>query len=263
MGKGLNLTNEQKTLFLTLCGKAMDYRSKNSILNDKWANEIVQKAGLDLKKYSDSKNRIVAVRAKQLDNWTNRFLQQNPKSVVINLGCGLDTRIARIQPNENILWFDVDFPDVIDLRKQFFDEKSNYKMLPSSVKEDGWLATIPKKFPVLILAEGLFSYLSKEEVKTLLNRLTDHFPKGEITFNVISKLALEKGIKTVGTIQKFTVEKLEELDDLNPNLKRIEEISLFESIYIQKLPFLKRKLLKMAKKSPKYRNMIRLLRYEF
>ena len=41
----LHLTKEQETLFLTLCGKALDYRSKNAVLNDHTANDIVEKSG--------------------------------------------------------------------------------------------------------------------------------------------------------------------------------------------------------------------------
>lgn len=263
MKEQLNLTPEQKTMFLTLCGKALDYRSKNSVLNDKKANEIVATSGLELEKYSDSKNRIIAVRAKQFDEWMADFINKNPDAVVVNIGCGLDTRISRINLPSTINWFDIDFPDVIELRRRFYAESENYKMLSSSVTTDDWLKKVPNNKPTLIVAEGLMSYLSEEEVKVLLNRLTDYFPKGEIIFNVISKLARQKGIKTIGAIQKFIVEDIEELDKLNPKMKREETLSLFESKYLQKMPFIYRSLLRMAASSKKYKNMIRLVRYEF
>jgi O-methyltransferase involved in polyketide biosynthesis len=259
----LHLTKEQKTLFLTLCGKALDYRSKNSVLNDHTANDIIEKSGFDLEQYSGSKNRIVAVRARQFDEWTTNFITQNANAVVVNMGCGLDTRISRIKPNAGILWFDVDFPEVIALRKRFYADSENYKMIPNSVTDEGWLKNIPNDRPAIIIAEGLMSYLSKEEVRILLNRLTDYFPNGEIIFNVISGLAKQKGIKSFGAIQKMTVEDVEEVDQLDLKMKRIETLSLFESEFIKGLPFMYRTFLGLAAGSKKYKNMIRLLRYEF
>ncbi len=39
----IKLTDERETLFIPLYGKALDYRSKKSILNDSKANDIVEK----------------------------------------------------------------------------------------------------------------------------------------------------------------------------------------------------------------------------
>src|SRR5699024_4945607 len=117
--------------------------------------------------------------------------------------------------------------------------------------------------PTLIVAEGLLSYLSEQEVEHLLHRLTDYFPKGEIVFNVISETARQKGIKTTGAIQKWTVENIGEVDRLNSEMKRIETLSLFESEFIKGLPFLYRIMLGLATGSKKYKDMIQLLRYKF
>ena len=46
----IKLTDEKETLFIPLAGKALDYRSKNSVLNDSKANEIVQKVCIDFQK---------------------------------------------------------------------------------------------------------------------------------------------------------------------------------------------------------------------
>ena len=43
----IKLTDEKETLFIPLSGKALDYRSKKSILNDNTANDIVEKIGID------------------------------------------------------------------------------------------------------------------------------------------------------------------------------------------------------------------------
>jgi O-methyltransferase involved in polyketide biosynthesis len=38
--------------------------------------------------------------------------------------------------------------------------------------------------PVLIVAEGVTMYLTQDIIKALLNRLTDHFPSGQLAFDV-------------------------------------------------------------------------------
>ena len=139
-----NLTEEKETLFIPLYGKAMDYRSKNSILNDSAANDIVEKVALDFSKHKRTGGRISAVRAKQYDEWTKDFITQNKNAVIVHLGCGLDARITRIQPPSSITWFDVDFPEVISLRKNFYSKTNEYKMIASSITSQNWLETISR-----------------------------------------------------------------------------------------------------------------------
>ncbi|HEX7357243.1 MAG TPA: class I SAM-dependent methyltransferase [Ignavibacteriaceae bacterium] len=261
------LTPEQETLFLTLYGKAIDFRAKKSILNDKFAQDIIERVGIDLSKFADSNNRIVAVRAKQFDDWANDFISKNKYSTILNLGCGLDTRYSRIKPPAFIQWFDLDFPDVIELRKSFFDENQQYKMIAQSVTAKDWIFQIPKDTPILIIAEGLFSYLSEDEVKTLLNTLTDYFKRGEILFNIVSPASVKKTKNNItnktGAVQKWLLDDVSAVDALDEKLNRIKVLPLFKSKYIKKLPFKFSLLLKLANLDSKYKNMIQLLHYEF
>jgi O-methyltransferase involved in polyketide biosynthesis len=55
------------------------------------------------------------VRAKHLDGWTREFLAAHPRSTVLHLGCGLDTRVYRVDPPAGARWYDVDLPAVIEL----------------------------------------------------------------------------------------------------------------------------------------------------
>ena len=180
----IQLTGEKETLFIPLYGKALDYRSKNSILHDSTANDIVEKVGID---FTANKRigagigaRTLAVRAKQYDEWTKDFIAKNKNAVVVHLGCGLDARITRVHPPASIAWFDIDYPEVISLRKQFYSETNEYKMIASSITAQNWLETIPNDRPALIIAEGVFEYISEEEVKSLLNSLTNYFSHGQI-----------------------------------------------------------------------------------
>ncbi|MDR0834993.1 MAG: class I SAM-dependent methyltransferase [Tannerella sp.] len=263
----IQLTEEKETLFIPLYGKALDYRSKNSVLNDSTANEIVEKVDADLTKHKRFGGRVVAVRAKQYDEWTKDFIAKNKNAVIVHLGCGLDARITRTQPPSSIAWFDVDYPEVIALRKRFYPETDAYKMIASSITAQNWHETIPADRPALIIAEGVFEYLSEEEVKTLLHRLTGYFQYGQIAFDVMNSVSIssrkEKLKKTTGAVNKWAVDDINEVDKLNAKLRRVEAIPLFNSVFIKELPFGHRFVFGLLRLSSKLKNGMRLLRYDF
>ena len=63
----VNLTEEKETLLITLQAKALDSRSKEPILNDKKAEEILHLIDYDFEKINHFGNEIMVIRAKQLD----------------------------------------------------------------------------------------------------------------------------------------------------------------------------------------------------
>lgn len=263
------LKDEKETLFIPLYGKALDFRSGNSILHDHTANEIVGKVGIDLSKHKRTGSKIFAVRARQYDDWVKNFITNYRNAVVVHPGCGLDARIIRVQPPDSVAWFDVDYPEVISLRKKFYFENDNYKMIATSITDPGWLKNIPADRPACIVAEGVFEYLTEEEVKILLLRMTDHFSHGLISFDVLNSSGkasanknLEKSVKTT-SILKWSVDNLDEVDRLNPKLRRTEALPLINSVFTKKLPLGFRLILNLLRLSSKNKNAMRLLRYEF
>jgi O-methyltransferase involved in polyketide biosynthesis len=264
----IRLTNVQKTLLITLYAKAMDYRCANPILRDARADEMVRKIDYDFTKLNSWGNdNLIVVRAKQYDDWIQEFIRDNQSCVVLNLGCGLDARVTRIDPPATLRWFDVDFPDVIQLRKNFYADRPGYRMIASSITDPAWLAEIPAGQPVLVIAEGVLEYLAAEEVKTLLNRLADRFSHGAMAFDVMNSFAIQSAKSaakepTAG-LHRWEVNDLREVDALDPRLKRDRAISVFRSPYIGKLPFGYRLMYSAMALVPRFHNMIRLLHYQF
>jgi len=264
----ISLTEEKETLLITLYAKAFDNRSKRPILHDTKADEIAAQIEYDFAKLdSFDRGNLTILRAKQLDEWLRAFLKTNPGGVILNLGCGLDTRITRINPSPDVSWFDVDYPEVIALREQFYANRDGYTMIGSSVTDAEWLATIPKTRPVMIIAEGLLEYLTEDEVQTLLTRFTNAFPHGQIAFDVINSFALQAGKaqlrKTTGAEHKWAVDTPDAVDQLNPRLKRIADQPLFLSPYRRELPWQFRILYSVLALFPNVKTMLRLLRYQF
>jgi O-methyltransferase involved in polyketide biosynthesis len=264
----VSLTGAPATLLVTLYAKALDYRSPHSILNDGRADQIVEMIDYDFERVTGFGDSVMmAIRARQYDDWLREFLARQRDAVVLNLGCGLDTRISRINPPASVRWFDVDFPEVIDLRRDFYADSSSYRMVGTSLAEGAWLNEVPRGLPAGIVAEGVFEYMEAEEVKELLNRLTSHFPQGQVIFDCLSSFAVKAGrteLETkTGGVHKWAVDDIHELDKLDARLRRVDDLSLFESRYRRKLSWRYRLLFAAASLVPRFRDMHRLVRYEF
>jgi len=268
----ITLTEEKETLFVCLRAKALDSRQKNSILHDTKADEILKSIDYNFDKIEASASfdgdMPTTWRAKHFDDWTQEYIAANEHAVVVHLGCGLDSRITRVNPPATVSWFDVDYPEVIELRKNFFSESTQYKMIASSVTDSGWLQKIPSNRPVIIVAEGLLIYLDPDDVEELFHRIIDYFPHGQIVFDAMSKSIIKLGQKEVkkqtGAVLKWGVNDTKEIDRFSPKLKKISEMPLIKSIYIKQVPFgLFKIFCRVIAVFPFSRRAIRLNRYEF
>lgn len=218
------------TNLVTLYLRAHESRSPHPILGDHAAAEAVDRIDYDFKRMHRSSlpaanQYLVVLRAKQLDEWCAEFLTAHPDAVVLHLGCGLDGRAFRLAVPPTVRWFDVDQPTVIELRRRLYDETEHYRMIGSSVTDPQWLGQIPTGHPTLVVAEGLLMYLREDEVRALLQRLTDRFDSGEMHFDTLSPRApLLSKLLTKGII-KWGIGNARDLESWNPKLRFVERTS--------------------------------------
>jgi O-methyltransferase involved in polyketide biosynthesis len=142
-------TPVQESLFLTLCGRALDYRSPRPILGDTMADEIVRKLDYDCDRFRLSASPIIniALRAKKLDEVALRFVARHPDAVALDLGAGLDTRMFRVSPLPTVDWYDIDFPEVISARGQLIPDRANAHGVGTDLTDPNWLDAIPTDRP--------------------------------------------------------------------------------------------------------------------
>jgi len=267
----VHLTKEKETMLITLYSRAIESRSTDPVLIDTAAEEAVGRIDYDFDRIRPGKvqSLSVAIRAKQFDLWTGEFLSHHPSATVVHLGCGLDSRVYRIDPPQTVEWFDVDYPEVIDLRRQVYPEHPGYHMIGSSITEPGWLEEVPRDRPAWILAEGVMMYLPDESVKPLLNRLTAHFPCGEMAFDALSlqgaKMAkANKGVRTTGASFGWGIDHARnDIKLLDPKLELIYETRTPELPRFDKMPASMRAIARFLDLFPSLRNLNRLLRYRF
>jgi O-methyltransferase involved in polyketide biosynthesis len=185
-------TPMEDTLFLTLCGRALDSRSPRPVLGDRMADEIVRKLDYDCARFRLSASPIINIahRAKKLDEVAQAFLNRHPDAVALDLGAGLDTRMFRVAVPPSVGWYDVDFAEVITARHLLIPERENAHGVGTDLTDPAWLETVPADRPAVIVADGLLAFLPPHDMIALVNRLIDHFPYGEIAFNGYSRFAI-------------------------------------------------------------------------
>ena len=229
------LAREKETLLITLWAKAGESLLPDSLLKDRFAAEAAARIDYDFARLKVDRDLMVglAMRAHILDGWTRDFLSRHGDALVLHLGCGLDSRVFRIDPPDGVDWFDVDYPEVIALRRKLYPARANYQLVGSSVTEPGWLADIPRDRPAMIVAEGLLPYLPEEEVPLLFERLVRHCGSGEIVFDAYSPLglkliALQPSIRATGAVLQWALGDPAELERQVPGLELVTELTAYD-----------------------------------
>jgi O-methyltransferase involved in polyketide biosynthesis len=264
----VHLTKEKETLLATLYARALESRSPDPILRDEMAEEAVRRIDYDFDRLKVD-TLSIAIRARQFDLWTTEYLTDHPDAIVLHLGCGLDSRVFRVNPPASVRWFDVDFPEVIELRRRLYPERAGYEMIGSSLAELQWMDQLPRDRPAWIVAEGVTMYLSSDIMHPLLRRLTDHFPSGAIAFDAISPAATRmargnRSIRATGaTFGGFSVDDPQALKQVAPKLELVKESRTPEMPGYAKLPLAMRALVRVFDFFPGLRKLSRLLLYRF
>ncbi|MBQ9840113.1 MAG: class I SAM-dependent methyltransferase [Erysipelotrichaceae bacterium] len=229
------MNNVNQTLYIPLYGKA--YVTENRILlKDDKAVEIWKQCQIPLKGKSKSKwlAYYMAMRAKVFDEWVTRHV--NEDTVVLHLGCGLDSRAYRV--NAKCQWYDVDFEEVILERKKYFLESNTYHMVASDVRDTSWLNNINCS-KALVVMEGISMYLTNDECKQLFKELTNCFEKVQILVDVYSEFAAKASkyknpINDVGVHTVYGLDNPKYLE--NEQLQYIQELGMTPTAYIEQLP---------------------------
>lgn len=139
MNPKLELGDVQETALIPLACRALETKRKHPRIIDPMAVQIMQELHPDVKKYDKTiTHECVVARTILFDETVTALIQKYPNALCINLGCGLDDRYSRVD-NQMIIWIDVDFPDMIRVRKKVYEDTNRRKMVSVSVLETDWV----------------------------------------------------------------------------------------------------------------------------
>lgn len=263
------LTGEKETLLIPLYGKAKEYEKKKPIIIDKKAVEIVNQIDYNFEslKIPEKTNIMMCIRAKLIDNFVENLLEKSNDNVVLHLGCGLDSRYNRIN-NSNADWYDLDFKEVIDIRRNFYKETERYHLISSSVTEAAWLREIPKgKTQYIVIAEGLFMYLDENDIKTLIKNIKDTIGSFTLIFDAFSVFTAKKmknhpSIKKTGAKIQWGIDNPAELSNWGKDIHLINEQYFTDNETVETLGTGMKVIFKIANLFPIAKKAQRILSYK-
>jgi O-methyltransferase involved in polyketide biosynthesis len=104
---------------------------------------------------------------------------------VINLACGMDTRFWRIE-NEKCKYIELDLPGMIELKREILKDHLVYELIGCSVLDISWIDQVTSygNSNFLLLAEGLFYYLPRQDVIGIIQAMAQRFDRSQLVFDM-------------------------------------------------------------------------------
>jgi methyltransferase (TIGR00027 family) len=176
------------------CGVRMqDAENDKSVCQDVYAKCFMDGRGLSiLHNFFDEKkpNAGVLARHRMIDDFIRAELLLNPGLQIILIGAGFDSRAYRLPGGD---WIELDEPKIIAYKnKRLPVESCENKLQRIAIDFDkdnlaDKLADLATERPVLVVFDGVFSYLQEEAIKQNLLILRNLFPAHKLVCDLMNR----------------------------------------------------------------------------
>lgn len=227
-----------ETLLINLYFRSLENAVSKPILKDEFSGEIVKNIDYDFAKFNKSKlSRIGSViRARFFDDEILRLRAQN--AVIVQVGAGLDTRPLRLESQiSGAFFYDVDLPDVINLREKLIKKAKNNFYIASSMLETAWMDELAKKHKgekFIFVLEGVSMYFSQTELTAFMKNLLDRF-NGVLMTDFLNKFSANFSTKKHDVMRfmqnatfKFGIDSEEEILSWDERIKFMKKAVMFD-----------------------------------
>ena len=229
-----------ETLLITLYIRALESQRPDALIKDDKAVALVSQIGYDFSRFKqirmDEDDKVsIVLRNREFDRQVRDFLSRHSDAVVVHIGCGLDSRFERVD-NGRVEWYDLDLPEVIDLRQKLLgSEGGRHHFLNYSAFDPAWLEIISsfRQRPVLFLAEGVFMYFEETQVKSLVLSLQERFPGAELVFDAFSPYLvkvsnLRFALTKLSARYHWGLKRAKDLEDWRDGIRLLDEWFIFD-----------------------------------
>ena len=230
-----------ETLLIPLYMRAKESRRNNPILYDKAAEWLADSLEYDYSQFDGAKLSEVGcvVRGWYFDCAVRRFIKAHSHPVVVNVGCGLDTRFQRIG-SQKAVFYDLDLPEVIALRRELIPEQPDNVYIEASLLETDWMDDLRRKIMQHEIEEAA---LKKETDKLSAERLADIQKELAAMREEFSAMSArwENEKSAIGKVQHLR----EEIEQVNGEIARAEreyDLNRAAELKYGRLPALQKEL---------------------
>ena len=134
------------------------------------------------------------------------------------------------------IWYELDFPEVIEIRKKYMAETSTRRFLPYSVFDQQWYEQIDNKRDVFIMLAGVIYYFEEKQVKEFFDTLAGKFEHSELVFDyssprgvrIANKKVVEGGGMDKNAYLKWGIEDIREIETWNKKITVLENMKMFQ-----------------------------------
>jgi O-methyltransferase involved in polyketide biosynthesis len=266
----VDLSGAAQTMLATLYLKALDADFDRPVLGDRYAKEAVSRLDYDFREIGITARwaPLITVRTAQYDIWARQFLAVHQQSTVVHLGCGLDSRVFRLDPGPGVQWYDLDYPEVIALREKIYPTRPRYNLIATSATDPSWLNQIPADPPVLLMAEGISMYLTEDEGVALLRRFVDRFASGELQVDFYNRLAIKSQkahtlVRRTGSTLYWAVDSPQDILSRVPGVRLLIAVTLFDASTFRRASTGFRLVKGLVRVVPPVRTALQYHRYAF
>ena len=193
----------QETLIIPLFARKVCSELYPNLYRDETAVRLIEKIDYDFSEAEKSSRSLmqrfgsleVAMRQNDLAFEVRDYLKDHPNAAVVNLGCGLDGT-GRACDNGRCKIYNLDFPDVIAVRNELLPAGEREENIPCDLNDTAWFSKIDASGGAIFFASGVFYYFLTEQVKALVQSMTNAFPGGVLVFDAANRTAVKMIAKT-------------------------------------------------------------------
>ena len=193
----------QETLVIPLYGRKKCTEIYPDLFRDDSAVRLMNEIDYDFSALEEKSGSLMqrfgfleaAMRQNDLAVEVRDYLETHPEAAVVNLGCGLDNT-GRNCDNGKCKIYNLDFPDVIAVRNQLLPAGEREINIATDLNDLSWLEKIDASDGIVLFAAGVFYYFRTEQVKKLVQAMSNVFGGGRMVFDAAGKTAVKMIAKT-------------------------------------------------------------------
>lgn len=216
-----------------LRGRAKESEREGHFLYDEKAVQVVESLDYDfseLDQYAVMGRGVIA-KAILLDELVKDYIRENPKAVIVDIACGIDTRFYRVD-NGQITWYNMDLPETIQARRRLLGDHERVFDIEKSVLDESWAEDVKEDGPILFLAEGFAMYSNKQDIQKIFKTIRTNFKEVDVFMEITAPKVVKTAVDAVTGQAKYTfgVKNGKQLQSFTTGFRALRDVSLLEGL---------------------------------